>query len=87
MAGWPVSCLPAAALSHRLLPNLAGRVRLQVTKLLFCSLPKSLWETRILSACSVPCSAPSLPFFSVFAGRRNQKKRGGDMLQLANIMS
>lgn len=67
MAGWPASCLPAAALSHHLLPNLVGRVRLQVIKLLFCSLPKSLWETSIPSACSVP----SLPFFSVFAGRRN----------------
>lgn len=70
MAGWPASCLPAAALSHHLLHNLMGRVRLQVIKLLFCSLPKSLWETSIPSACSVP----SLFLLSLLVGEVRKKK-------------
>lgn len=36
---------------------------------------------------SAPGSTLSLPFSSVFAGRRNKKKRGGGVLQLANVIS
>lgn len=75
---WPgglcLACLPAAALSNRLLPNLAGRVRLQVIKFLFCSLPKSLWEARIQCVCLLPALLFPFPFpLSLLAGEIRKK--------------
>lgn len=78
----------AAALSNRPLPNLVGRVKLRVIKFLFCSLPTSLGKARIQSVhllCSLLCSFPSLFPLSLLAGEI--RKRGGGMLQLANVIS
>lgn len=72
--GLCLACLPAAALSNRLLPNLAGRVRLQVIKFLFCSLPKSLWEARIQCVCLLPALLFPFPFpLSLLAGEIRKK--------------